>query len=229
MSVSIAYRAPAVPKRVILFGFLLGISLAILGLVGSWLVSNLNSAYQEIVTTQLPSLSLIREISKAQSSSRRLIESIPLNRTRDDIRTVRENIIRIRAENGKRLADLEKLLSGDTAGKLIARLHAVRVQYHRESDKFLDVLIKDPDRVVWEVQLAAMIDVDLQYVEAQNRLAEYCEQTANARSDDLTQRSRGLNRFFFVVTAWPLILAAGFFIYGLITTLALFYRSRSNL
>ena len=229
MSVSIAYRAPAVPKRVILFGFLLGISLAILGLMGSWLVSNLNSAYHEIVTTQLPSLGLIREISKAQSSSRRLIESIPLKRSRDDINTVRDSILRIRAENGRRLTDLEKLLSGDTAGKLIVRLHEVRAQYHTESDKFLDVLMKEPDRAVWEVQLAAMINVDIQYVEAQNRLAEYCERTANSRSDDLTERSKGLNYFFFVVTAWPLILAMGFFLYGLITTLAFFYRSRSNL
>ena len=132
----------------------------------------------------------------------------------------------VRQENGERLDKLEGLLASTEASELIERLRQVRQRYHNESDKFWALLKARPEQVEWEGQRAAMVEVDKLYVSAQDRLAEYCERSAASQSDELTRRSRLLTRFFFVVAAWPLVLAAGFFFYGLISTLALFYRSR---
>jgi hypothetical protein len=228
MSIPVTHRAPAVPKRVILFGFLLGLSLALLGLVGSHLVGSLNKNYVGIVTRQLPSLGLIRAISQAQSVSRRLIEAAPLHMEDPEINAMQAIILRVRQENGDRLDKLERLLDDPEARKLLGRLREERLSYHLGSDQFLALLKTRPERPVWESQRIAMVDVDQRYVQAQDRLAEYCEASAASRSDELTQRSRDLTRFFFIVAAWPLVLAVGFFIYGLISTLALFYRSRAN-
>ena len=228
MSLPVTNRPPVVPKKVILFGFLLGLSLALLGLIGSHLVGSLNENYMGIVTRQLPSLGLIREISQAHSAGRRLIETAPFRIKEAQVVELEAAILKLRHGNGERLDKLERLLNTPEASKLIGHLRSQRINYHAESDQFLQRLKNQPTREIWESQRSRMFNVDQLYVKEQDRVAEYCEQTASARSAELTRRSRNLTLFFFVVAAWPLILAVGFFLYGLISTLALFYRSRSH-
>jgi hypothetical protein len=226
MQIPSTYRAAAVPKRVILFVFLLGLSLAILGLVGSQLVIELNSAYSEIVERQLPSLGLIREINQGQSQNRRLIDSIPLNLAQADVVEIRKNIESMRMINSQRLDKLEQLLGTNEASALIQNLRVVRSTYNSTCDRLMDVLTDEKDRNSWELQRALMIEADVRYVDAQDLVATYCEESAAARSDNLSRRSKDLTNLFFVVAAWPLLLAIVFFTYGLISTMALFYRSK---
>jgi len=228
MPIPVTHRAPAVPKRVVLFGFLLGVSLAILGLLGSYLVTRLNADYNEIVTTRLPSLSLIREINKNQSIARQAVESLMAVPAPVDIDAVWAKVVRLRQENSERIDKLDELINVDEGEHLIVNLREVRKLFHTETEAFFQVVAEGADVNQLVRQRARMTDMDIKYMDAQNRVAEYCEQSAAERSDDLTRRTNGVSRFFFVVAAWPLILAVGFFVYGLISTLSLFYRSREN-
>lgn len=226
MSIPVTNRPPAVPRRVVLYGLLLSVSLALLGVIGSYLVSSLNGDYQEIVSRQLPSLSVVREISQANGNGRRLVEALPQHLSDPEVAQVRARIADIRDENTLRLAKLEDLLDSETGVQLIAQLRATRKAYHNQVDKYIKALetgIEEGAQIGWRTKIESL---DFEYVSAQDRLAEYCSRSASSRGEDLTRRSKQLTFFFLVIAAWPLILAVAFFLFGLISTLVLFYRAR---
>jgi len=230
MPIPVTYRPPAVPKRAVLFVCLLGVSLAILGIIGNYMVTGLSAEYKEIVTTRFPSLSLIREINKNQLAARRVVESLGPVSGPTAVDSARAKVIRLRLENTERLNSLDKLIKADEGegARLLAQLREVRKAFHDETDAFLQEVMEGAGGDELIRQRARMTDMDTKYMDAQNRVAEYCEQSAAERSDDFARRTAKVGRFFFVVAAWPLVLAIGFFIYGLISTIELFSRSRGN-
>ena len=81
------------------------------------------------------------------------------------------------------------------------------------------------ERALWRARIE---EVDAKYVEAQDRLADYCLRSATAQGDVLTRSSTRLMWFFMVFAAWPLLLVSGIFLYGFISTLLVFIRSPRN-
>jgi hypothetical protein len=226
MAIPSTHQRPAVPRRVILFGFFLGASLAVLGLVGSHLVDQLNDDYVKITSTQLPSLALIRDINKAQGQGRLLLQPVTDRITVDGLNEIKLAVRSIREKNTERLYRLGELLTDDKEQVLLHELRKVRMDYHVECDRFLSALASRSDEYALELQRLAMLRADAKYVEAQDMLGDYCERRATLQGAILAERSKNLNRFFFVVAAWPLVLAVSFFVFGLLSTVVMFYQRR---
>lgn len=215
---------PAVPRRVVVFGLLLSLSLALLGIVGSHLVAELNGSYQEIVVRQLPSISIMRAVSQANSFGRRMLDSLSTSSSMDEINAVEERLREMRDSNTLRLAKLQGLLNSDRGQYLTEKLLSVRKRYREQVDGFVRELkegMTAQQRAAWAERLA---NADEEYVMAQDQLADYCTTSAVAVSDVLSVRSQRLVSYFLLIAAWPLILAVAFFVYGLISTLVLFHK-----
>lgn len=226
MSFSLRNNAPAVPRRVVIFGVLLSLSLALLGIFGSLLVAQLNHSYQEIVSRQLPSIGIMRAVSQANAYGRRLIDSLGINATEAQVTIVENKLEEMRDSNSLRLARLQGLLENGEGYELTEALLAARKTYRTEVNAFLKEIrsgMTDDRRDEWMTRLA---DADLEYVSAQDKLADYCSTSATAVSEELGIRSKRLTSYFLLIAAWPLVLAGGFFLYGLCSTLVLFYRVR---
>jgi hypothetical protein len=218
-----------VPKRVLFLGCMLGLSFALLGGLGTYLARNLNAEYAQIVTNQLPSLGLVRDVSKANSTGRRLLETAGNRLSAEELEVLKARIEKIRDENTARLARLDTLLDSPESMRLSQRLREDRRVYHELADAFLARLSQGVDaeeRMEWRTRIAEM---DTKYVEAQDRLADYCELSATVRGDELSRSSRLLMWFFTVIAVWPLVLATAVFLWGFASTLILFARGRENL
>jgi hypothetical protein len=227
MAIPVTNRPPAVPKGVVWFGILLTLSLALLGLLASYLVTSLNGDYQEIVSRQLPALAIVRNLSQANATGRRLVETLPNKLDENTLREIRAKLNSIREENTARLERLHVLLDDHDGQDLMAALMAKRQKYRETTLMFLEELsrgVSAEQRAVWRIRIS---EVDSQYVDAQDDLADYCSSTAEKRGDALTHRSRRLSELFLIIAAWPLLLAVGSFLSGLISTLVFFFRHRN--
>ena len=130
----------------------------------------------------------------------------------------------MREANTLRLAKLQNLLMTQDGQAVISQLLETRLKYRREVTEFLKELkvgMTQEQRDQWTLRLS---DVDAEYVAMQDNLADYCTKSALSVNDLLSTHSKRLVLYFFLVAAWPLILAAGFFFCGLISTFVLFYR-----
>ncbi len=227
MSIPVTNRPPAVPKGVVWFGILLTLSLALLGLLASYLVTSLNGDYQEIVNRQLPALAIVRNLSQANATGRRLVEALPNKLEENSLREVGAKLNAIREENTVRLERLQVLLVDRDGQELMAALLAKRQKYRETTLRLLDELsrgVSAEQRAEWRIRIS---EVDSQYVDAQDDLADYCSITAEKRGDALTHRSRKLTGLFLIIAAWPVVLAVGSFLSGLISTLIFFFRHRN--
>lgn len=227
MSIPISNRAPAVPKGVVWFGILLTLSLAVLGVLASYLVTSLNGDYQEIVSRQLPALAIVRNISQANAVGRRLIEGLPAKLDADQLDEVRAKMNAIRDENSRRLERLQQLLDTAEGRQLVETLLERRKEYRDSTLRLLDCVeagMSQDERERWRQTISAL---DSRYVEAQDVLAEYCSRTAESRGLALTDRSRKLTALFLVIAVWPVALAVGSFLSGLVSTLVFFFRHRN--
>jgi hypothetical protein len=227
MSIFITNRARAVPKGVVWFGILLSLSLAVLGLLASYLVSSLNGDYQEIVSRQLPALAIVRNISQANAVGRRLIEGLPDYLEKEQLAVVNAKMDFISSENTLRLERLQQLLDATEGRQLVQSLLERRKSYRDSTVRLLDDLGRGISQVERERWRQMISEVDGRYVEAQDNLADYCSRTAEARGLALTDRSRKLTVLFLVIAAWPVVLAVGSFLSGLISTLVFFFRHRN--
>ncbi len=226
MSIPIRNGAPAVPRRVAIFGLLLSLSLALLGIFGSHLVSQINNSYQDIVARQLPSIGIVREVSQTNAQGRRLLDSLGASASTAEIDEVEIQLRLHRDTNSVRLAKLEGLLQSEEGRQLTTELLAARKVYRAEVDTFFKEMRAGSNleaRARWTQRMAA---ADAHYISAQDRLADYCSRSAASVSEELSKRSARLNSYFLLIAAWPLVLVISFFIYGLCSTLILFYRSR---
>lgn len=226
MYIPVRNTPPAVPRRVAAFGILLSLSLALLGVFGSYLVARINGTYQEILARQLPSIGIVREVSQTNALGRRLIDSLSVDVATSEIERVELGLSAHRDINTLRLARLEGLLNSEEGSRLTDELLNARKVYRLEIDAFLRAIragMTVGDRADWNRRIS---EADAQYVVTQDRLAEYCSRSATAVAEKLSQRSAKLNGYFLIIAAWPLLLALMFFIYGLCSTLILFYRSR---
>jgi hypothetical protein len=227
MSIPISNRPPAVPKGVVWFGIMLTLSLACLGLLASYLVQSLNGDYQEIVGRQLPALAIVRKVSQANATGRRLLETLPSKLDETSYLDISERLESIRAENTVRLETLERLLDTSAGRELMHTLRERRGEYRDISMQFMKALssgVTPEEHSAWREHLSV---ADGHYVSAQDALADYCSFTAETRGEALTHRSRRLTGFFLLVAAWPLVLAVGSFLSGLVSTLVFFFRHRN--
>jgi uncharacterized protein YdiU (UPF0061 family) len=227
MSIPAINRPPAVPKGVVWFGILLTLSLALLGLLASYLVNSLNGDYQEIVNRQLPSLAIVRKISQTNANGRRMVESLSNSPVTVELEEVKAKLNAIREENSIRLERLRLLLDKEEGRALVEALLERRMDYRDSMDQFFKDLSHGMDsekRESWRLKISVL---DKFYAEAQDNLADYCSRTAEERGDALAHRSRKLTGLFLIVAAWPLVLAVCSFLSGLISTLVFFFRNRA--
>jgi hypothetical protein len=227
MSIPVTNRPAAVPKGVVWFGILLTLSLALLGLLASYLVTSLNGDYQEIVNRQLPALAIARNLSQANATGRRLIEALPIKLDENSLKEVTAKLNSIREENTVRLERLQVLLDAEDGRELMSKLLSKRQSYRETTLRFLNELSRGvslEQRADWRIRIS---EVDSQYVDAQDDLADYCSTTAEKRGEALTQRSRKLTGLFLIMAALPVVLAIGSFLSGLVTTLVFFFRHRN--
>jgi len=217
-----------VPKHILFFGVMLALSFAWVGGLGTYLAKGLNAEYSRIVTSQLPSIGLVREVSKANATGRRLLEATENRLTGEELGVLQGRIAEIRVENSARLAQMDMLLGSVESVRLSERLRMDRHAYHELADEFIVRLsqgLEMEERAMWRARIE---EADAKYVEAQDRLADYCLRSATAQGDVLTRSSTRLMWFFMVFAAWPLLLVSGIFLYGFISTLLVFIRSRRN-
>ncbi len=208
-----------------IFGLLLSLSLALLGLIGNYLVGKLNASYQNIVNCQLPSITIMREISQTNAQGRRLLDSLGPSSSLAEIQDVEARLQIHRDENSARLAKLELLMNSDEGRNLTNELLDVRRAYRSEIDRYLLELKNGMSAQTRSSWAQRMLVADNSYTIAQDKLVDYCMKSASAVNAELSERVGRLNSYFFLIAVWPFVLAAAFFVFGLLSTLVLFYRA----
>ena len=211
------------PIRVVILLTLLSFSLFITGICGAMLVWKSHEAYQGIVSRELPTLALLRDVARVGSATRRAVNtyadtSIPAIRS-ERLVDFEEAVVR----NNKNLESLRKYVLKD-GHILLNNLLDSRLRYVEAARGFLH----DPEGVaaLKSEKREHLEDLYRVYIANQDILADYAEKQAASKSEKIISDGRTLYIIFLAVALWPLLISLLFFACGILTTAYSLFRSQ---
>ncbi|MBC8011670.1 MAG: MCP four helix bundle domain-containing protein [Burkholderiales bacterium] len=217
-----------VSLHAITYVILLSLSMLALGGVGIWFTASVSHSLEELRQETLPAASVMRVITREAGRMRRSVDELDLPKTPDDIAVIRARVEDFRKINNDNLKQLEVLLDEPQLAALLTNVVATRHLFLGELAELFRIVERGDAPELRLNQKLVMARAYERYRDEQDKLAEYCEIRASEQSEAILLRAGRFEVFGVITALWPLLAGAGLFLYGVVSTALVFFRSRNG-